>query len=225
MRCSGLFVITPMNEVMLLNARRSYATSKQHQRNQIDFLEKISIPRGKWDSCDIFDYETAVREFIEETARVFDSAYVYRVPFLLEWKDNNVVYKYRIYVAIMNAGVKMRCIEHEPNSFCVKLMRNTNFSYNVRCVAKRQTKEMSRNLYILPLENYYNYMRERQLCTYEDSNYLSFFDFVKHVQTQFAFNSDKFFKISLTLKEWQKKTPESVMTASQEATCTRSCAK
>lgn len=195
MRCSGLLIIMEPDRAVLLCARRAYNLSVANGNH---FLEKISIPRGKWDSRDIFDYETAVREFIEETGTFFENAYVYRSPFLLHWQDHGVVYRYTIYVGILKGP--LRTVSRKPNTYCVKLQRNNRDSneYQFNLQVRRHNHEIPRNLYIVPIKDYFQYMRESQLVTYDSSNYLDFFDFVEQVKIDYDSGQlNKFFTLSL----------------------------
>ncbi|AAL01721.1 unknown [Spodoptera litura nucleopolyhedrovirus] len=216
MRCSGLLLINDDDEAILLHASKSYAprriynggydeTVDEQEDEEDNFLEKISIPRGKWDSRDIFDYETAIREFIEETGTVFDGAYVYRRPFFLRWTDKSVNYTYMIYVALLRGN--LRPLTRKPNTFCVKLLRRKHNRYLVELEDRRYAnKEISRALCIVPTDHYFRYMRERQLTKYEASNYLDFFGFVETVKADYDKNPDDdrfFFFIQL---QWKKRT-------------------
>jgi len=226
MRCSGLLMINSEDKAILLHASQSYQSKQQQDSSSectcksgldcmyysndeecggdtTNFLEKISIPRGKWDSRDIFDYETAIREFIEETGTIFDGAYVYRRPFMLRWTDNNVNYTYMIYVALLNGSLLP--LQREPNTFCVKLSRQQHNRYVVEFEDRRHlNREIQRALRILPTRDYFRYMREHQLITYESSNYLDFFAFVENVKNTFdsSFDSNAFFYLELRTKKW-----------------------
>ncbi|AKN80561.1 Nucleotide diphosphate X, ADP-ribose pyrophosphatase (ADPRase) [Perigonia lusca single nucleopolyhedrovirus] len=170
------------------------------------FLEKISIPRGKRDGRDVFDYETAVREFIEETGTFFETAYIYKVPFVLQWNDDGVTYKYAIYVGIVRGS--LRYVSLQPNTFCVKLSPNDHLAnhYKVQIESRRYNNELRRRLYISTLNHYFKYMNEKQLVTYKSSNYLEFFNFVKNVKAKFEeqvvaqFNNSEFFYSNFNLK-------------------------
>nr|AGS47887.1 putative 25.3 kDa protein [Ectropis obliqua nucleopolyhedrovirus] len=187
-----------------------------------NFLERISIPRGKRDGQDYFDYETAVREFIEETGCFFESANVFHEPFVLQWHDDGVVYKYAIYVAILQGVLKN--VLRQPNTFCVKLEHTAQTdTYKVNIESRRFNNEISRYLYIVPLNDYIAYMNEKQLITYEYSNYLEFFTFVKKVKTAFDDGRlNEFFLITLKLDlfesyhKWNTKRPKIVMATRRE---------
>ncbi|ACO53495.1 BV-e31 [Euproctis pseudoconspersa nucleopolyhedrovirus] len=208
MRCAGLFMITeePDNKAILLCARQSYDKSARYHNHEAlqraIFLEKISIPRGKRDGHDYFDYETAVREFIEETATFFDSAIVYKTPFVLQWSDKGANYKYFIYVGILRGLLKN--VAREPNTFCVKLTQQRRINdYKIGIEARRFNNEISRHLYIVPLADYFKYMSEKQLITYAYSNYLDFFNFVRNVKSKFDNGRLlDFFLISLQLEKF-----------------------
>ncbi|AIE47845.1 P-ribose pyrophosphatase [Peridroma alphabaculovirus] len=202
MRCAGLFMIVEPDKAVLLCARRSYNNNTHYhdaeQLRRVNFLEKISIPRGKRDGRDIFDYETAVREFIEETGTFFESAWVHRAPFVLEWNDAGVTYKYAIYVGIVKG--LLRDVSREPNTYCVKLNSERPNDYKINLEVRRHNNEIPRHLYILPLQDYFQYMNEKQLTTYDSSNYLEFFEFVKRVKAQFDERDlRRFFLLSLKL--------------------------
>ncbi|AGR56781.1 Nudix [Hemileuca sp. nucleopolyhedrovirus] len=190
MRCAGLFMIIESDKAVLLSARQSYNGSMRYKNldalKRANFLEKISIPRGKRDGDDIFDYETAVREFIEETATVFESAFIFKMPFVLQWNDNGTIYKYIIYVGMLKGLLKT--VFREPNTFCVKLettSSSTPNEYRVNIESRRFNNEIPRTLHIVSLADYFRYMSEKQLTTYDYSNYLDFFNFVKSVKAKF----------------------------------------
>ena len=202
MRCAGLLLIIDNDRVVLLNAMRSYnrRVNKQLARNQdLVFLEKISIPRGKGDSDDTFDYETAVREFIEETSTFFDEAHVYRTPFRLMWRDE-IVYSYDIYVALLRG--ELRSIDCEPNSFYVKLRRDEggDDAYHFSVTKRRFNEEIPRKLKIYTLDDYYYHMKRFQLKQYTSSNYLDFFNFVQFVRREYENGTavDDFFSLKLS---------------------------
>nr|WUR10782.1 nudix [Calliteara abietis nucleopolyhedrovirus] len=216
MRSAGLFLITSCDKAVLLRAQRSYDSARpiDKRRNKI-FLEKISIPRGKRDGDDTFGYETAVREFIEETATFFESAVVYEIPFVLQWNDNGVDYKYAIYVGMLRGTLKP--VSREPNSFCVKLHTNRPNEYNVNIESRRFNNEIRRRLHLVALTDYFRYMSDQQLTTYVSSNYLDFFEFVKHVKTEFdARRLLKFFVITLKLNNWELLTTTSAAASSSK---------
>nr|UPO71117.1 orf28 [Trichoplusia ni single nucleopolyhedrovirus] len=177
------------DKAVLLCARRSYNSTVEYSDSAMlkkaNFLEKISIPRGKRDNRDIFDHETAIREFIEETGTFFESAYVYRRPFVLQWIDAGVVYKYAIYVGILNG--LLISVSREPNTFCVKLNGGDKGSndYRVDIETRRHNRELPRHVYIVSLQDYFQYMNEKQLITYDFSNYREFFEYVKFVKAKF----------------------------------------
>ncbi|BAC67262.1 hypothetical protein AhnVgp011 [Adoxophyes honmai nucleopolyhedrovirus] len=182
MRSAGLFLIMEKNRAILLNALKSYKAS---DRFAMTFAEKISIPRGRRDGNDLFDYETAVREFIEETGTYFESAYVYNYPFYLQWNDDGVVYKYYIYIGILK-GI-LQTLPQSPNTFCVRLKSSSYKSndYNIYLTIRKQNNELPRNLYISTLNEYYQYMHEKQLVTYRSSNYVQFFEYIEIIKNKF----------------------------------------
>jgi hypothetical protein len=200
---AGLFMIVKPNKAVLLCARYAYPTSfVKHVTTNITtttttttttaaaktFLEKISIPRGHKEGADTKFYETALREFIEETGRWFDSAFIYKRPFLLQWCDNGVTYKYLIYVGVVSGT--LYTLLDKPNTYTVKLLPNgsdTFDTYNYRVLLKpcHVNYEIVRNLIILPLNKYFHYMKSSQLNTYDSSNYHEFFAFVKSVKDKF----------------------------------------
>nr|QGW50003.1 hypothetical protein [Chrysodeixis includens nucleopolyhedrovirus] len=189
MRSAGLFMIMEPDKAVLLCARRSYDSTVEYNDSAMlkkaNFLEKISIPRGKRDNRDIFDHETAIREFIEETGTFFESAYVYRRPFILQWIDAGVTYKYAIYVGILNG--LLISVSREPNTYCVKLNNggDKGNEYRVDIETRRHNREMPRHVYIVSLQDYFQYMNEKQLITYDFSNYREFFEYVKFVKAKF----------------------------------------
>ncbi|QHB21705.1 ADPRase [Artaxa digramma nucleopolyhedrovirus] len=213
MRCAGLFMITEESDskAILLCARQSYDDKSSHYHNHealqsANFLEKISIPRGRRDGHDYFDYETAVREFIEETATFFEKAIVYKMPFVLQWNDNGVVYKYSIYVGVLRG--LLQNVSREPNTFCVKLLQHFDKpnKYKISIETRRFNNEIPRYLHITPLADYFKYMNEKQLVTYSSSNYLDFFNFVRNVKSKFDDGRlTEFFSISLQLEKFPVK--------------------
>lgn len=191
------------------------------RNGELIFLEKISIPRGKRDGRDIFDYETAVREFIEETATFFETASVYRLPFVLQWMDAGVTYKYSIYVGVVNGLLKT--VLREPNTFCVKLRPDDAGrpnEYRVNLETRRFNNELLRHLYIPKLDEYFQYMNDKQLVTYDSSNYLEFFSFVKYVKLEFdSGRHSSFFILNLKLEageQWTAARPSIVLATKRE---------
>lgn len=206
MRSAGLFVIVEPDKAVLLCARRSYDGTVYCHNNavlqQANFLEKISIPRGKRDHQDCFEYETAVREFIEETGTFFHCAHVFEEPFVLQWMDCGVTYKYSIYVGIVRGS--LIDVSRKPNTFCVKLDGSCRPNdYRIVLESRKYTNEMPRHVYIVPLQDYFQYMNEKQLTTYDSSNYLEFFEFVRNVKYKYEVkkNYRRFFLLTLNLRE------------------------
>ncbi|ANF29748.1 ADPRase [Catopsilia pomona nucleopolyhedrovirus] len=194
---AGLFMITEADKAVLLCARRAYrnvytscappaatAATANIINNNGTFLEKISIPRGHRDCCDGKVYETAVREFIEETGRFFNSAFIYKLPFTLQWRDDGVLYKYLIYVGVVRGN--LHDLNAKPNTYTVKLLPGPfGNDYQIVLKPRRFNCEISRSLTIVPLKKYFNYMNDKQLVTYDFSNYIKFFDFVRMVKNKF----------------------------------------
>lgn len=179
---AGLFMITEPDRAVLLNAH--YAYRRNSSGNPDTFLEKISIPRGHRDCCDGKIYETAVREFIEETGRFFDSAFIYKLPFELKWQDDGVAYTYLIYVGMVRGN--LNDVNAKPNTYTVKLLPGMlNNDYDIILKPRRFNCEITRSLAIVPLNKYFQYMTNKQLITYDSSNYIEFFDFVRTVKTKF----------------------------------------
>lgn len=225
MRCAGLFMILPYDRAVLLRANRSYTnhTTVRYDHycgdhNDVAFLEKISIPRGRRSGGDMFDYETAVREFIEETGTFFENAYVYCTPFVLQWCDAGVTYKYAIYVGIIEKGGGLRNVARVPNTFCVKLnsVENKPHQYDIKLESRRYNNELHRRLHIIKLDDYFQYMNDKQLDTYDSSNYLEFFNFVNNVKSLFECSlqrATKFLLLSLRLTSlrWSTATRSNVV--------------
>lgn len=189
-RHSGLLLITNDNKAVILQAHKSYSerVNKNLKYNKhIPFVEKLSIPRGRQDAGET-DYETAVREFIEETGLIFDKVSIYREPFLLEWQDDCKVFRYTMYVAFL-CGT-LNSLRKKPNSYNIKLLRNyNNHQYEVDLGKQRYgNNELIRKLDIMSLKKYMTYMENRQLPTYKYSNYNSFFDFVYKVKSLYESN-------------------------------------
>ncbi|AKN80999.1 hypothetical protein [Lonomia obliqua multiple nucleopolyhedrovirus] len=182
-------MITDINKAVLLCARRSYQTTTAAPFSNTNaaadtFLEKISIPRGHRDCCDAKIYETAVREFIEETGRFFESAYIYKLPFTLKWRDEGVTYRYVIFVGVVHG--RLKDINAKPNTYTVKLLPGMfGNDYQIILKPRRFNCEIARSLTIVPLNKYFSYMNSKQLSTYDFSNYSDFFDFVRMVKDKF----------------------------------------
>nr|WRK23286.1 bv-e31 [Bombyx mori nucleopolyhedrovirus] len=182
---AGLFMIIEPDKAVLLCARRAYRSANTPAADINDtFLEKISIPRGHRDCCDAKVYETAVREFVEETGRFFDSAFIYKFPFTLQWKDDGVTYKYLIYVGVVRGN--LIDVNAKPNTYTVKLLPGTfGNDYRIMLKPRRFNCEITRSLAIVPLNKYFNYMNDKQLITYDYSNYIEFFSFVRSIKKCF----------------------------------------
>ncbi|AOT85570.1 ADPRase [Cyclophragma undans nucleopolyhedrovirus] len=181
---AGLFIIIESDRAVLLCARRAYRITAGDPPPTDTFLEKISIPRGHRDCCDAKAYETAVREFIEETGRFFDEALIYRSPFVLQWTDDGVTYKYSIYVGIVRG--RLNDLNAKPNTYTVKLLPGElGNDYHIILKPRRFNCEIARTLTIVPLNSYFKYMNNKQLTTYTHSNYIEFFNFVRMVKRKF----------------------------------------
>nr|WOZ46015.1 protein ADP-ribose pyrophosphatase ORF38 [Cydia pomonella granulovirus] len=183
---AGLLLITEDNKAVILQANKSYNENinKNLKYNKhIPFVEKLSIPRGKHDVGEK-DYETAVREFIEETGLVFDKVFVFNEPFVLEWQDNCKMYKYVMYVAFL-AGT-LYYLKKRPNSYNIKLKGRREcdkYEYKVDLLKQRfRTHELVRRLELMNLGKYISYMESKQLSTYKYSNYEVFFDYIYTVR-------------------------------------------
>lgn len=186
-RHSGLLLITDDDKAVILQANKSYSehVNKNLKYNKhIPFVEKLSIPRGRQDVGEL-DYETAVREFIEETGLIFDKISLYREPFLLEWQDDEKMFRYSMYVAFLNGS--LNTLRKKPNSYNIRLYRSlNNMEYDVDFSRQRHhTNELIRRLDIMSLKKYITYMENRQLPTYKYSNYSKFFDFVYNVKSMY----------------------------------------
>ncbi|QDL57070.1 nudix [Dione juno nucleopolyhedrovirus] len=205
---AGLFMIMKPDNAVLLCARRAYDGAAVGDT----FLEKISIPRGHRDCTDAKIYETAVREFVEETGRFFHSAYMYKFPFTLHWTDATITYKYSIYVGVVRGPLAN--VKFKPNTYSVKLLRSEEVGgndYRIVLRPRRFNCEISRSLTIVPLDQYFEYMNSKQLNTYTASNYSEFFDFVRRVKRLFDNKQlDDFFHASL-----QRATPDDVVEQSR----------
>lgn len=187
-------MIMEPDKAVLLCARRAYRGTATASDT---FLEKISIPRGHRDCADAKIYETAVREFVEETGRFFHSAFIYKFPFTLHWTDEGVTYKYYIYVGVVRGALVN--VKFKPNTYTVKLLPGEwGNDYRIVLRPRRFNCEISRSLTIVPLNQYFEYMTSKQLNTYAASNYSEFFDFVRQVKRLFD-NKDlgDFFHASL----------------------------
>ncbi|BAE72418.1 ORF129 peptide [Hyphantria cunea nucleopolyhedrovirus] len=178
---AGLFMIMEPDKAVLLCARRAYHGGDTANDT---FLEKISIPRGHRDCTDAKVYETAVREFVEETGKFFHSAYIYKFPFTLHWTDRGVTYKYSIYVGVVRGALAN--VKFKPNTYSVKLLPGAlGNDYRIVLRPRRFNCEIARSLTIVPLDQYFEYMNNKQLNTYASNNYGEFFDFVRQVKQLF----------------------------------------
>lgn len=198
-RHSGLLLLTNDNRAVILQANRSYSehVNKNLKYNKhIPFVEKLSIPRGRQDAGEK-DYETAVREFIEETGLVFDRVSIYEEPFLLEWQDDCKTFRYTMFVAFLDGT--LNSLNKRPNTYNIKLFRSPTNEYKVDLSRQRfQNHELVRKLDIMSLKRYRAYMENRQLPTYRYSNYADFFEFVERARAEFAGGrTDRFFLIIL----------------------------
>nr|AFS51990.1 DekiORF113 [Dendrolimus kikuchii nucleopolyhedrovirus] len=196
---AGLFIIIESDRAVLLCARRAYRIAGGDPPTDT-FLEKISIPRGHRDCCDARAYETAVREFIEETGRFFDKALIFKSPFVLQWTDEGVTYKYSIYVGVVRGA--LNDLNAKPNTYTVKLLPGElGNDYHIVLKRRRFNCELARTLTIVPLNSYFKYMNNKQLTTYAHSNYIEFFNFVRMVKGKFDKNVlQEFFYLTLNKK-------------------------
>lgn len=180
---AGLLLITDNNRrAVILQANKSYNENVNRNlkyNKHIPFVEKLSIPRGRHDIGEK-DYETALREFIEETGLVFDKVHVYKDPFVLEWEDNTKMYKYVMFIAIL-AGT-LYYLNKRPNTYNIRLRRKSNTVYAVDLLKhKFRSQELVRRIELMNLKKYIAYMENRQLSTYKYSNYDLFFNYIYNV--------------------------------------------
>ncbi|ABC61185.1 unknown [Choristoneura occidentalis granulovirus] len=181
---AGLFVITNDNKAIILQSNKSYNDNINRNlkyNKHIPFVEKLSIPRGKHDSGEK-EYETAMREFIEETGLVFDKLCICSKPFVLEWQDNSKMYKYVIYVAFLVGTLYY--LKKKPNSYNIRLKElDYEYEYKVDMIRQKfRTQELVRRIEFMNLTKYVSYMENRQLATYKYSNYYTFFDYIYNVK-------------------------------------------
>lgn len=198
---SGLVLITRYNEIVLLQANKSYSERiNRHLRfnKDLTFVERISIPRGRRDVGELA-YETAVREFIEETGYTFDKVYMYKEPFTLQWYDDHTMYRYTMFVAFLDGD--LHSLNTQPNSFEIHMSRRTNHpnDYNVGMRVQRyHTNEHYRKPKLMDYDEYVEYMVNGQLKTYAYSNYSQLFDFIDTARQLFIDNCRrKFFPLTL----------------------------
>lgn len=200
-RHSGLLLLTDDGRAVILQANKSYdeyINKSLQYKKHLPFVEKLSIPRGRQDFGEK-DYETAVREFIEETGMIFDEVYIYNKSFLLEWRDNSKTYKYNMYVAFLKGELKS--LQKRPNTYNIRLCESHKNKYRVDLSRQRfYNKELNRKLDIMSWVRYKMYMENCQLPKYANSNYLLFFDFVKHVQM--LYNSKLLSDFFILLLNW-----------------------
>ncbi|AEB00344.1 BV-e31 [Clostera anachoreta granulovirus] len=202
-RHAGLLLITEDDSAIILQANKSYndSVNKNLRYNRhIPFVEKLSIPRGRHDVGER-DYETAVREFIEETGLVFDRICVCSEPFVLEWQDDAKVYRYVMYVAFLIGTLYY--LKKRPNSYVVRLKERVVdknvYEYEVDMLRQRfNSQELVRRAEVMSLKKYVTYMESRQLCTYKYSNYNFFFEYVFYVKALYKSGRlDKWFEMDL----------------------------
>lgn len=201
---AGLLLLTEDNKAVILQANRSYndIVNKNLKYNKhIPFVEKLSIPRGKHDVGEK-DFETAIREFIEETGLVFDKVSLYKHPFILEWQDNSKLYKYVIYVGFLKGTLYY--LKKKPNTYNIvlksQLLSECVYEYKMHMLRQKfRTHELVRRIEIMNLTKYVSYMENRQMSTYKYSNYDSFFDYVFNVKYVYKnkCDVDNFFEIDL----------------------------
>nr|UYX49691.1 unknown [Darna trima granulovirus] len=207
---AGLLLLTNDDRAVILQANRSYNdnVNKNLKYNKhIPFVEKLSIPRGKHDAGER-DFETAVREFIEETGLVFDRICIYNEPFVLEWQDNCKNYKYAMYIGFLKGNLYY--LKKRPNSYNVRLKETSGCSvYKVDMLKQKfRTQELVRRIELMNLRKYITYMENRQLSTYKYSNYSLFFNYIYNVKCLFE-NVDNhlnsFFTIDLKWHVYSEK--------------------
>ncbi len=186
---AGLFLIDRNNNVCFIVRYKPYKNIyntknyKQCMSNSDVFLEKIQIPRGNRESKDRDLMSTAIREFSEETMCQNKYVYIYNKPFVLYWTDANTVWSYNIFVG---------CTDDEMMfSFDASTLKSIRLSFNsshhhFRCwtrrVAKESERDCERDLLIMSLNDYVNYMNDIQLKCYKGkTNYIDFFKFLETV--------------------------------------------
>ncbi len=155
------------------------------------FLEKIQIPRGNYEIGDKDLMSTAIREFSEETHCQNKYVYIYNKPFVLYWTDANSVWSYNIFIGCTDDEM-MFSFESKtlkPLSLYVGNNKVSHFQCWTRPVAKESEDECGRNILVMSLNDYIDYMKKVQLKYYEGQN--NYIDFFKYVETLIDWRNDK----------------------------------
>lgn len=146
------------------------------------FVEHISIPRGKKEQNEN-ELECAFREFIEETNTCpTGNIFLEKKRFILQWIDDNVVWRYVVYKIYATNLVKIKNVCH------VKF----NFS---EIIVKRQYEKLSKEPWHKQLSltiPTYKALMKYQIKLYQASNYCDFLNFIET-------KNDNFIKLKVIL--------------------------
>lgn len=169
------------------------------------FIEKYSLPRGKYERWDVYNFETALRETIEETGMCCDVLVLFTNYFKLCFKDETVMHPYTYNMYYARTVTELYSIPYEPNTFNVKLcLKSTSKctrEYDVYIQPRGVNQEPIRDLIFMSHDNYVKEMRN-QLTAYEKSNYMQMFDYMYRVDKMYEsvpFH-ESFLRIKLNIK-------------------------
>lgn len=192
---AGLIVFDPKRRICCVWRSHRYDGEVPNWRYESNSgVEQLQLPRGMRDKCDKSIFETAVREFYEETLCANSSLRVINSeePFILYWFDRGQKWEYQIYVATVDepfyfsfnpqlptpfrhgSDMADNDVAKNSESFNGLVMQNvsrtTDYVYN--CVA------------VIHWKDYVNYMNQVQLKFYSGpNNYNQLFKHVDEITT------------------------------------------
>jgi hypothetical protein len=189
---AGLFLVDRNNNVCFIFRHEPYKTNSNSivTTNADAFLEKIQIPRGNREIGDKDLMSTAIREFSEETLCQNKHVYIYNKPFVLYWTDANSVWSYNIFVGCTDDEMMFSFESKTLKPLYLSVDNNESyFRCWTRPVAKESEDECGRNILIMSLRDYMDYMKKVQLKFYEGQN--NYIEFFKYVETLIDWRNDK----------------------------------
>lgn len=202
---AGLLAITPNGGVYLIMQKKPYnltinwprcklpnlfwlSKGKDTRWDNTTFLEKFLIPRGHIQKNE-YDYQGAIREFIEETQLLPRELNIINYYFNLEWIDPttpNIIYKYKIFVAFINNTelqqlslnyyLQLKCND-KINTLCFKLKNKTN-----------KFESLYQSVVFITIDDYEQFFFKNQQSHYTHSNYKQFFIFVRNLYEMYVNN-------------------------------------
>jgi hypothetical protein len=171
---AGLLLIDKCKNTCLIKRHMPY-DQKQFQTTRNLFLEAIQIPRGGQMKTDKSLIDTATREFLEETHCINKSIiFYYRKSFQLYWYDENIKWKYTIFIGFIDDCFKF---DNALNKFQILIYDHYTYPYYLIKTLKYW------NIIVMNLTDYISLLQNLQLKYYNNQhNYNEFIHFLQSIK-------------------------------------------